>query len=258
MKKNLTIETLLAGAALFATSSAFALNFDANVTSNVIMGSGPGISNGSWTVDQNFDLGIELGLRGKTRLPFPDNTFNSNGNGTYTFVNGGPKPTDPNRPVWNFEWSINSNYNSSGSMLNSFNYQLVVDIDPTLSENLFFYNLNTFKDNQFGNNLTGPGLGVKASSSSEYSEFISTNNVVQNSWSPHWIDSTYYFTNGINTFNPNATGTYDIYLAAYDKNGKEVARTAIQVNVVPDSGSSFALLGLGIIGLGFIARRRRA
>ena len=74
-----------------------------------------GTLNGGFTVDRRND--IELGLRGKLRfndINLPQNTFNSNGDGTYTFAAGLP-PTgfgfasgSTSTALWNFEWSINS------------------------------------------------------------------------------------------------------------------------------------------------------
>ena len=102
-----------------------AVMYDQNVTGNVIFGSGN--DNGAFTVDRSN--GIELGLRAKLRFNesnLPENTFNSNGNGTYSFsadtppVGFGFAPNAPTTPVWSFEWSINSNFDgSSGYFLNS-------------------------------------------------------------------------------------------------------------------------------------------
>lgn len=76
-------------------AGASALSFNQNVTPDVIYGSGN--ANGSWTVDRSN--GVELGLRGKLRhnaAGAPENTFNSNGNGTYSFA-AGVAPTQPSR-----------------------------------------------------------------------------------------------------------------------------------------------------------------
>src|SRR3546814_4080660 len=99
---------LLLAMAGFANTTVW---FDQNVTKEVIFGSGN--ANGSFTVDRQN--GIELGLRAKLRFDEtnqPQNTFNSNGDGTYSFPAGTPPtgfgfdPNSPTTPVWNFEWSI--------------------------------------------------------------------------------------------------------------------------------------------------------
>jgi hypothetical protein len=112
---KLLLPTLLPVAATLAVAPAgAALLFDQNVTPDVIFGSGN--ANGGFTVDRRN--GIELGLRGKLRFNasnLPENTFNSNGDGTYTFDAGLPPtgfgfvaPGSTSTALWNFEWSINS------------------------------------------------------------------------------------------------------------------------------------------------------
>ena len=79
------LKSFLVGSTLAISSfSNAALIYDTDVTNEVIFGSGN--SNGSFSVVQ--DSGIEIGLRGKLRhnaIGAAENTFNSNGNGTYSF-----------------------------------------------------------------------------------------------------------------------------------------------------------------------------
>lgn len=79
--------------------AAAALLYDQNVTPTVIFGSGN--LNGSFTRDRRN--GVELGLRAKLRhnaAGRPENTFNSNGDGTYSFAAGvAPTKTSPTA-VW--------------------------------------------------------------------------------------------------------------------------------------------------------------
>lgn len=81
------------------------LLFDQNVIPDVIFGSGN--ANGAFTVNRNND--VELGIRAKVRFPVPSNTFNSDGDGTYTHQAGDFGGLAP----WNFEWSVNSDYDGS-------------------------------------------------------------------------------------------------------------------------------------------------
>ena len=233
--------------------------YDQDITPDVLFGSGN--LNGSFTVDRQN--GVELALRGKLRYP-PSNIFNSNGDGTYSF-NPGVAPTQASPTAeWSFEWSINSNYDGSGGVLNSLTYQLGMDSDPGLGTN--FTVLDVINGNNPGNGVlcwdhsTGTNsstaanddrvacnnAGTLAAHTASYAGFIGANNVAQNSWKPHWF---------LTGFDPNAGGTYDFYLAAFD-NGVEVARTAIQIQV-PEPGS-LALVGLALAGLGFSRRRRQA
>lgn len=229
--------------------------FDQNVTPDVIFGSGN--TNGSFTVDRNN--GVELGLRGKLRhnaSGLPENTFNSNGDGTYSF-NPGVAPTQSSPTAeWSFEWSINSDWdNSSGWNLADLVYQLGLDSDPSQGTSFITFDpINApFFDHAIGDNSTGNGAGSVAANDSEYANLIANNNVAQNSWKPHWY---------ISPFDPTVDGTYDFFLTASDMNG-EVARTEIQVIVgqggtpVPVPGT-LTLLGVGAIGLGFASRKARA
>jgi len=238
---------------LVATYSAnAALIYDANVTPNVIMGSG--ITNGSFTVDQAN--GVELGLRGKLRFNgsgLPENTFNSNSDGTYSFAAGvAPTKSSPTA-VWSFEWSINSNYNNSGGVLNSLSYALGIDSDPTLGTNyLVFDPINGVNpsgyilwDHDIGTNVTGTGGGIEFTTVLAYAAGIAANNVAQNSWQAHWF---------ISPFDPTVDGQYDFYLAAFN-GSTQLARTNMSIIVgqgasVPEPGT-VALLALGLAGFGF-------
>src|SRR5688500_2270112 len=86
--------------AAIVVSPAFAvLAFDQNVTPAVINGTGN--NNGGFTTDRAN--GIELGIRGKLRFDAnndPQDIYNSNGAGTYTFSTGTPNLSGPNLPSW--------------------------------------------------------------------------------------------------------------------------------------------------------------
>jgi hypothetical protein len=60
-------------------------------------------------------------------------------------------------------------------------------------------------------------------------------------------------------FNPNAVGEYGFALVAYDSAHVELGRSAIlvEVNAVPDSGSTSLMLG-GALVVGILFRRRAA
>mgnify|MGYP003648750669 CR=1 FL=1 len=250
--KKLTIAALLIGSMLSASASA-ALIFDTDVTSDVIFGSGN--ANGSFTVDQAN--GIELGLRGKLRhnaAGAPENTFNSNGDGTYSF-DAGVAPTQPfPTAVWSFEWSINSSFDGTGGDLDDYTYMLGLDTDPTAAVSLFAFDpINlAYADHAIGDNSTGNGAGAEAADAAGYAALISSNNLAQNSWKPHWF---------IPGFDPTVDGTYDLSLTAFDLNGGLAASTSIQIivgagaTVVPEP-ETMALLLIGLLGLA--ARKKLA
>src|SRR5436190_7554411 len=68
---------------------------------------------------------LPICLRAKLRFP-PSNIFNSNGDGTYSFKAGVGAAADD--PVWNFEWSVNTDYNSlTGDKLSDVTYRMEID-----------------------------------------------------------------------------------------------------------------------------------
>jgi hypothetical protein len=252
--KKLTIAALLIGSLLSASASAV-LTFDADVTSNVIMGTG--ITNGGFTVDQAN--GVELGLRGKLRhntIGDAEDTFNSNGDGTYSFDAGvAPTQSFPTA-VWSFEWSINSSFDGTGGDLDDYTYILGIDTDPSAAAAFFNFDpINGINpgsgvvawDHSIGDNGTANGAGVESASNdaATYAGLISSNNLAQNSWKPHW-----FFGPG---FDPTVDGTYDFTLTAFDANG-QVASTSMQIivgagaTVVPEP-ETMALLLTGLLGL---------
>jgi hypothetical protein len=143
---------------LAATANA-AIQFDQDVTGGVIFGSGN--FNGGFTVDRDSIPGLELGLRAHTRFPSPDSTaagIMSQGDGVYGnfaalgfFTNGslgGP------RAGWNFDFSINSNYNGTGGNISGFTFLLNIDFDPSTGANFLTINpLTALSDNAYGTNL---------------------------------------------------------------------------------------------------------
>lgn len=242
--------------AMVATTANAGIMFDQNVTPDVIFGSGN--ANGSWTVDR--DNGVELGLRGKLRhnaLGQPENTFNSNGDGTYSFDAGvAPTQSFPTA-VWSFEWSVNTDHDgSSGYMLDDLTYALGLDKDPGAAVDFIAFDQIAplsppdYWDHAIGNNFTGNGGGTVAGDATAYASLIALNNVAQNSWKPHWF---------ISPFDPTVDGTYDFYLAAFD-GATQLARTEMQIIVgeggapIPEPGTVL-LLGAALVGL--VAVRRK-
>ena len=253
MKKSRLVGTVCACALalLFTDAANAALIFDANVTPNVIFGTG--VTNGSFTVDRNNN--IELGLRAKLRFDAsgqPENIFNSNGDGTYSF-NAGVAPTqDYPAAVWSIEWSVNSDLSGDQHRaLNALTYKLGVDSDPSAGD---LWTISdpvnvTYLDNAIGTNSTENGGGAVAPDASAYATLIASNNVAQNSWKAQWL---------LSSFDPTVGGRYDFYLAASDSTG-QLARTDISVFVAPvPVPSAVWLFGSGLLGLVGVARRKKA
>ncbi|WP_306143728.1 PEP-CTERM sorting domain-containing protein [Roseibium sp. MMSF_3412] len=243
---------LTAGMLLSAPALAAPVNGTGLVTPDVIFGSGN--ANGSFTgVNTN---NVELGLRGKVRYNsagLPENTFNYDGDRTYTF-----SPADSNAPAnrsaFNFEWSINSDVSGTGSRnLTDLTYLLQVDTDPGAGTNFESFDpINQlFADHALGNNSTANGAGV--SNLLLYSAIVGNYNVAQNSWN---LGFSLLFPGIVD---PQAEGLYTINLSAA-LNGNTLASTSIDIlyGVTPvPVPAALPLLAAGLGLLGYMGTRRR-
>jgi len=217
-----------------------------DVTPDVIFGSGN--ANGDFTGVQANN--VEIGLRAKQRFP-PANIFNYDGVDTYDFIAGESAPLS-GRPLWNFEWSVNSDLSgATGRSLDALTYSLSLDTDPGAGESFTtvfdLINGAPYFDHAIGNNLTPNGGGAVAASIAAYAALIATENVAQNSWAFNWFAA----------INPLIAGLYRIELAVSDSSGL-LASTGINVRVSPIPIPSAAyLFGTVLLGGGLLVRHRR-
>lgn len=237
---------------LTIATPAWAVSYDQTITAIF----GTGNPNGGWAADTNNN--IELGLRAKNRTTGA--TPDSN-NGIYTFATG-VDPAHTNRALWNFEFSINSDVSgmpgpTTGNSLVDYVFVLSVDTDPSQGTNFTTFNpVSAIPDNSMGNNGTANGAGVETGPGSAFMF-----NIAQNSENITF--------SAFGSGDPNADATYDYRLAAYAIGDTmflhPLAFISIQVIVgdggarVPDSGTTVAMLGVGLLGMaGFGLRKRLA
>lgn len=219
-----------------AASPALAvITFDQNVTPDAIFGSGN--VNGFYTVDTVGE--VEIGLRAKLRYNascVAENTFNSNGDGTYSFAAGQPVGACAGtsaRAIWSYEWSVNTdNVDAVTTNLDDYTYEIGLDYDPSTATSFCTFEPITpgvtqpFWDHSIGNNSTANGAGAEFGDVPTYTAALAANNVAQNSWRYEFHDNEI----PCGTFDANVDGTYTIYLLA--KSGATVvARSEIKVIV---------------------------
>jgi hypothetical protein len=264
LQRGFLFAGLALGSAALAVPAAAVTTYDDVVTNAVIFGAGN--ANGGFTVDRSN--GVELGLRAKLRFDAsnqPQNVYNSNGDGTYTFPAGQPvgggfgfAPGSPSTAVWNFEWSINTNYDGSTSLfLDDLTYRIGIDFDPTVGTNFLAFDPIHVPvwDHSIGTNATASGAGVETNVPATYAALIASNNLAQNSWNIEFFDDA-----GAGfPFDANADGHYKFTLAAFDSSGAEVARTTIQIQngaaPVPEPSATL-LFAVSLAVAGRAVRRR--
>lgn len=262
MLKSKLVAGLLGAAFVAAAGSVSAapVNGTGDVTPDVIFGDGN--ANGSFTGTSNG--GVEVGLRAKVRYNSsgppgggsPENKFNYDGDRTYTF-NPNNFNAPANRAGWNFEFAVNTDTSDASDTpamtVGDFTYLLEIDQDPGAGVDFQSFDpFNVpFADHAFGFNSTGNGDGEEAADGTEYLDFLTTFNVVQQSWNygfgflaPALVD-------------PQSSGIFTINLSISDGGGL-LTSTSIDVVVLPvPLPAALPLFAAGLGAFGFVGWRRK-
>lgn len=209
-----------------------------------------------WTSDSGS--GITLALRAKNRTTGDT----SNVNGVYSYADA-----PPTRGRWNYEFSINS----GTATLSAYDYYLSVDQDP--SQGISYSTiapLSHWVDNSFGTAGTGQGAGVEptnllpgdpAGFALALTTYPTLYTIAQNSQNITFGD----YPGGALPLAADATYSYELYAVTKGAgaSGTKLVDTTITVVVgkggaaVPETGSTLALLGLGVASMaGFSLRKR--
>lgn len=232
---------MLALVACVAPAVAQTVQFDQDATPDVINGSGN--ANGAFTTDRRND--IEIAIRGKLRFNdsgLPENTFNSNGDGSYSFDAIVPPTRTSPTAEWSFDWSVNADYTGlAGRNLDELIYEMGLDGDPGVGTDFLTWDpiippdldgVTLGFDHAIGDNTTGNGAGTSLSKSSptfeaDYAALIANNNVAQNSWRYDFFN---FAGTALENFDPTVNGRYAVYIQAMDPVTNEVlARSYIQI-----------------------------
>lgn len=213
------------------------------ITPDIIFGSGN--SNRGFTVSTVGSL--ELGLRAKLRYG-PSGPNDAIGNGIIQNVAGdylfdsNISTAPSNRAMWNFDWTINSNVDGNGGELNSLNYLLSVDMNPSVGISTLDY-APLIAPAYYGTNATPNGGAM------ESIFYVPGSNVAQQSVNYGFIPSA-----------PLGDGFFNITLSAFD-GSQLVGSTSINVIVAPSPvplPAGLPLLATAFGGLAWMRRRRKA
>jgi hypothetical protein len=199
-------------------------------------------SDAGWTVSENDDVGIQLGLRaiGPDGLPIATD------DNVYRVQTGSP---DGTQAFWNFDFSINSDTSGNDQVpIDSFEYTLNLDLSPFDSiDNIPINPIWSFTDNYHGNSETPRGGG-----SPGFTVDFPDATILQNSQNYGFFGS---------FFDPNEMGTYTISLEAFslddDDFSDPLATASIEVVAVPEPSTVAGLSVLVVAGLYLLRRRRK-
>lgn len=225
--------TLLAAAAIVASSSGVCAEVYGSLTAP------PGVYFGAGNPNGNFNIvrenGLELGLRAKNRSSVGPVLIDGS-SGVYHVSGGlcGSTCGTGQKAKWNYEFSMHT---TDGSLLADYFFVLGVDHDGTGAT--FFANVDPLA--QWGDERYDTASGLSTLPAGALG--------AQNSQNVFFGD-----TPG-GAFSINATGLYDFVLSAYRVRDQSLVTSVDMTVQVPEPGS-IALFGLGLMSLAGLRRRK--
>ena len=118
---------------LWAYTADGALDESAQEPGTDDMINGSGIPADHFGIVRNEDAGVELALKVHHREGAPTYlTDDDYSDGVLHFqIDEDPRPSNSNHAEWNLDWSIATGLNGEPTDLDSFTFQLLIDVDPT-------------------------------------------------------------------------------------------------------------------------------
>jgi hypothetical protein len=235
---RLGMSLLLGAVSAFATAAPVSPEYNTFGPLNGATYGGSGIPNNPSAI--TYREGFTIALTAHQRYDAPK--LLNDGKGTYFATPGTTlSPKNVLGSTWNVGYYVHVDQPTFAE--SGLSFKLFYDVDAGMNtdeDKLGVLDLNTF----FAIGAGGTALDTKQDSQNMLFAFLATP-------SPLVTPPT-----GGASFNPQVNGHYSFILAAYNGQGDELGRSAINVQVgeVPEPGV-FALLGLGAAGL--VAARRR-
>jgi hypothetical protein len=229
-----TLLILALAVALGTPASATTTTYDVSLASPTSNPATPGCYNGTGCLNAGYTIsmedGTELGLNAVLRYIGPAPEVGD----AYTV----PVGTRGGYALWDYSYSIDTQPDGIGSAtLSDYTYLLTLT-DLTTSTTSSFDPLSIPDDAVYG--PSGHGYGVNSPSTQ---------------WGAQNAENLSFPVVGIPGFNPNATDSYQVTLAEYS-GGTLVNSDTIDVTATTPEPGTFFLFGAGLIGLGFVGRKR--
>jgi hypothetical protein len=232
----------LAGLASVSVAAAEVVTTDTSLTTPPGCYTGTGCVNSGFTVSTDDTNTTELGLTAIQRFVGPASEVGN----VYTVPTG----TAGGDALWDYTFSINTQYNGGTATLSNYTYVLSLTDTANALNNVSGNPLLIPDDAGYGASGKIAGSGTPGPNFQYVANNEGSLYGAQNSENFSFADL------GTTAFNPNTTDVYDITLSEYDLAGNLVNQDTIQVDVVTPEPATFGLIGIGLFA-GLLVYKRR-